>query len=608
MNSSMIPTCLKRQPRIRTRKSTSSRSSPTRGQALHMIPELSEEEEPSSPASVKARRRHAHLKLSDIRIAKDILVFQDVIPSDEYESLSSPRPAPSPPTSPSALLIDYASSPSPSSSRSRSLSPCNSAEMSYRPKSSPTIESDSSVSPASENASLPPTPTSDTEFFASSSRVCDSVRPLTIAKLHSSPQSYHDEPYDFDISVYETPELRQPFKNEQERHLHSDYDSTSPIHSESDSSDSEEAGDWYAREFSNILSLYSPAPRMSLAPIPEDPSLMSPTSPDRVPNSTPLILSNAEVSLPDPHHLPPVPAIPAHLRNLRPPPRMSVPSDFDFSLSEDDSDLFTSPAIHVTASPSISSFSYSSSSPSSSSSFYSGESGDCDVEFDVDVQFELEMDQPMCLPLSLPSTPIDLEADITNAFEELRSTVDASQPQPKHRPSHLQLSSSAINHSTPSDLLASDEVTLGTGGRVLRSRWSSSTLSSTYSSQEELNRSSLLSPSKLRFYFSGSKSKKASRGRKSSGAGVSSLPPTPMVPVTPRTPSASRTQHVRGGSKESTSSDVGHSSRPSSGVRRRPSTGTCSIAGSDSGCSDCSSSSNGLRRKPIPIEMFLRNN
>ncbi|KAJ8496787.1 hypothetical protein ONZ45_g12303 [Pleurotus djamor] len=309
-----------------------------------MIPELSEEDEPSSPASIKARRRHAHLKLSDIRIAKDILVFQDVIPGDEYESLSSPRPAPSPPTSPSALLIDYASSPSPSSSRNRSLSPCNSAEMSYRPKSSPTIESDSSFSPASENASLPPTPTSDTEFFASSSRARDSVRPLTIAKLHSPPQSYHDEPYDFDISVYETPELRQPFKNEQERHLHSDYDSISPIHSESDSSDSEEAGDWYAREFSNILSLYSPAPRMTLAPIPEDPSLMSPVS---SPSPSPVKTRRFSKPLPDiprpsaqldpaypvkrrsiptrPPPPPPVPAIPAHLRrSLRGWPRSTA--------------------------------------------------------------------------------------------------------------------------------------------------------------------------------------------------------------------------------------------------------------------------------------------
>ncbi|KAL0957968.1 hypothetical protein HGRIS_000145 [Hohenbuehelia grisea] len=654
MNSTTVSSFLKRRARIRTRRPT--HSSPLNGEYLHIIPELSEEDEPSrascssppcsppsspirslSPAqAVKAKRRQGNLKLADIRIDRDSFVqLDDDIPASS-SLLCSPRPAPRPPASPQASDNHYKSA-SPDSFRltfsemgasyhfpQPPLSASRSPSFDFRGLSSPSPSlscssaSSQDSSPSLRSVGLPTTPSSSDDEFPETPSLsirCPSIRPLVIAKASSSTK---DDDYDFDISVYTSPELLQPYKNDEELRFQS------PVEPSSEpESDSEEASAWYTRELADVLTLCSPLPpacplkpsrpesifgplrpssptpaprnRRQSKPLPEVPRLALPSAQldPAFPRRRPSIPKYA----PPP---PPVPALPAH---LRPPPRMPIPADLD--LSRDDVDYeydFTSAYM---CSPTVS---------TPSEYAFAQPEDDCDVEFDVDVQFDLDIDVPMRLPLSIPGTPIDFETDIAHAFEELRlRSVDApvSSQAPVAAPAHIRtsmhISESPIACQTPDsyDFDASpaddEEDVFGypnaTPERALRSRWSSSTLSSTTDERP--------SPaSKLRLYFGGAggAKKRSSSGARKASVSIASPPPTP---------SHTRRRHTRGPSVASDVMVIGygypHANGGATGVRRRGSTSSGSITGSDAGSFDssCSSGSSGLRRKPIPVEMFL---
>ena len=268
-----------------------------------------------------------------------------------------------------------------------------------------------------------------------------------------------------------------------------------------------------------------------------------------------------------------------------------------------------------------------------------------------DITFDL--DYSMMLPLSLPASPFDLEADFAMSLEKLRTEdaeVESSAPaepkeeapeqvlevpQPAPQPQELVLDdifspvSSAFSfspapsiqfHPSPSPSPASlKQKVYNDDEKVLKSRWSTSTLGSV---REEHERRSGAS-SKLRLYFGGQSPSSSNKSKRtsSSAAAAKKVPPTPTSPfgglMSPRKPSRgytttsspgasspSRNGHGRGHSRGSSEVMVIGYGGGGVGVRRRGSVATVSDAGSEESAS--STSSSGLRRKPIPIEMFLR--
>ena len=215
---------------------------------------------------------------------------------------------------------------------------------------------------------------------------------------------------------------------------------------------------------------------------------------------------------------------------------------------------------------------------------YSSESDDFRFDVDLDVHVEGGAGYPMMLPPSLPSSPNETDIDAT-CFERA-----SMQPTTTTTSCYDDLSPSP----TP----------------MLKSKWSSSTIGSIREEHERRGPSA-----KLRLYFGGGGGGKQ-RGSKNSKVVV------PQTPTSMKSPS--RTSYATKSPAAATRSPRGyyghgrHSSRESDvmiigyghhgngvGVRRRGSvTPTISDAGSDD--SALSSASSGLRRKPIPVEMFLR--
>ncbi|KAF5379980.1 hypothetical protein D9757_010261 [Collybiopsis confluens] len=107
----------------------------------------------------------------------------------------------------------------------------------------------------------------------------------------------------------------------------------------------------------------------------------------------------------------------------RPPPRMSIPADFGFFSGDsdssddenDDDNVSTYYAEAEDFTPSTSSGSFYSQ-PSHIERFSISDFDEGELHFAVDT----DIDRPIMLPLSLPNTPIDLEADIANGLAELR--------------------------------------------------------------------------------------------------------------------------------------------------------------------------------------------
>jgi hypothetical protein len=268
-----------------------------------------------------------------------------------------------------------------------------------------------------------------------------------------------------------------------------------------------------------------------------------------------------------------------------------------------------------------------------------------------DITFDL--DYSMMLPLSLPASPFDLEADFAMGLEKLRTEdVEVEQPssaldepkqeapeqiapeqipavpQPASHPQELVVEdifspvSSTFSfspapsiqfHSNPSPSAspALKHKVYNDDEKVLKSRWSTSTLGSVREEHERRGASS-----KLRLYFGGQSPAKSKR---TSSSATKKIPPTPTSPfggfISPRKPSRGYTPSPPGASPSRNGHGRGHSRGSSDvmvigyggggvGVRRRGSVTTVSDAGSEESAS--STSSSGLRRKPIPVEMFLR--
>ncbi|KAG7092703.1 hypothetical protein E1B28_009033 [Marasmius oreades] len=297
---------------------------------------------------------------------------------------------------------------------------------------------------------------------------------------------------------------------------------------------------------------------------------------------------------------------PPSLKITKPFPRMSVvPLD---TLEEDDVGD-TSLLSYYGVSPSYGAFSSSSSSSSRASL------GDFELQFEMDLESDLKF------PVSLPGSPSDVEADEDGDDEWMASPTEeqllVKQDQFEGSRDHTELDEKRPVH-------------------ALRSRWSSSTLSSIHHLQSPRTPSTV---SKFKHYLRGSINKKEGtshrKGKRgvvvlgpSSSAFMSASPPTPFSPSaksirfanTPIPRSPSTTASSFGSPQSPTFSDVEEmmsfsaflpvgspttkppiptSPKPTR-VRRRPSTS------SSSNTSTTSSGSERLKRKPIPVEMFLR--
>jgi len=364
---------------------------------------------------------------------------------------------------------------------------------------------------------------------------------------------------------------------------------------------------------------------------------------------------------------PPVPPIPVHLRPesissitscsktlpttaRRPPPRSSIPADCDFELDiedrgDDASSEFSFSMYDIDLGEREGETFQSPVSSYSQSSFNDDEGLSAqEITFDLDYS--------MMLPLSLPASPFDLEADFAMGLEKLRtedteveqpsSALDepkeevpeqiapeqiAEVPQSAPHPQELvddifSPVSSAFSFSpapsiqfhscpSPSPSPALKHKVYNDDEKVLKSRWSTSTLGSVREEHERRGASS-----KLRLYFGGQSPAKSKR---TSSSAAKKVPPTPTSPfggfISPRKSSRGYTPSPPGTSPSRNGHGRGHSRGNSDvmvigyggggvGVRRRGSVTTVSDAGSEESAS--STSSSGLRRKPIPVEMFLR--
>ena len=262
-------------------------------------------------------------------------------------------------------------------------------------------------------------------------------------------------------------------------------------------------------------------------------------------------------------------------------------------------------------------------------------------------EITFDLDYSMMLPLSLPASPFDLEADFAMSLEKLRTEDPEVEqpssalaepkeeapeqilevPQPAPQPQELVLDdifspvSSAFSFSpapsvqfhsypSPSPSPPLKHKVYNDDEKVLKSKWSTSTLGSVREEHERRGASS-----KLRLYFGGQSPSKSKR----TSSSTKKVPPTPTSPFgalispkktsrgyTPSPPSASPSKSGYGRGHSRGNSDViviGYGGS-GVGVRRRGSVTTVSDAGSEESTS--STSSSGLRRKPIPVEMFLR--
>lgn len=309
--------------------------------------------------------------------------------------------------------------------------------------------------------------------------------------------------------------------------------------------------DWYARQFNQILTLASPLPpTFAHGDVRRESSI-----------------SNFAI----PSYPPPPPPVPS-----RPPPRTSLPTDFDY-YDEDES--------------------------RSEGSVYSQQdiaTVDDVVDMYGTITFDLD-DVPMRLPLSLPDSPIDLDAGL----EELRMgtlgriKIKDSEKEREER-ERLERGKQVADNTMMYG--QRDEV------KVLRSRWSSSTLSSM---KEERERDS--AASKLRLFLSGAKAE--ARNSKSVPSPAISKRFSPMSPtkkqspISPKSPAYSSRFPSTPSSGYSDVMVIGREQTlRRSGSRSSTSTNSGSMLSftiSESSLESTGSGS-GLRRKPIPVEMFLR--
>ncbi|KAH9477377.1 hypothetical protein JR316_0009585 [Psilocybe cubensis] len=647
----------------------------------------------SSTHSLKAKRRRAMAHVSDIRIARESTHDDDIELSPLL--LSAPRPAPSPPTSSSEspdsfsltftnVAYKFPHPPTPSS-----LGGCESP--------TPSMSSLSS-SPCSRHGDMPLTPSSSDDESSTSSRSFNprraAIQPLVIAKHNPRPSSPFNE-----ISLSSS-SLLEPFKDSSEEPQVTSLTSAFMDDVYSYDSDPESDSEWYNREFSDFLSLYSPTPssfpiqqaRPESMFLSEDIDVASPKSQRRISKALPptpstpasrresVVVPSAEpkrsskresrrISIPK-YPPPPVPtasrpssmssrtssptSAPACNKTLphsirRPPPRMSIPLDceLDFDLAEieedDSSSAFSFSMYEIDLDYGIAEQPKSSGSSGSDPSVYSQPSFEEEEDHFDGQEITFDLDYSLMLPLSLPTTPFDLEADIALGLEKLRVqeetqvdlptiSIEEQQPAPTPEPTpepeqeivvddvFSPSSSSSFSFSpSPSVTSHSNDYFLAVPSsntakrplfneeKILKSKWSSSTLGSVREEHEHR-----ASASKLRLYFGGGQSPSKS-GKRGSAQSNKKVPPTPTSPFSLMTPRKSSRGYAVSPPPSASPSSRGHFRGTSSdvmiigyggGVRRRGSVSTVSDVGSED--SSSSTSSSGLRRKPIPIEMFLR--
>ncbi|KAH7909380.1 hypothetical protein BJ138DRAFT_1181082 [Hygrophoropsis aurantiaca] len=557
MNTLFSRASLKRSPRTQTRKSSisrpiigcpPSRSSTTtkhKTKALHIIPELSEIETDSADECLLAP--------------------------------ASPSPvAPSPRVTLSAYTFSI----------DDALLLVN--DELRTPPRSPALSASSSTSGSSDGVPTTPATSDDEDAFSFDlpspcmrpKRI--TIRPLCINKT----RSVIDEVEDIFESAEETVD-EQKVDAEEEVDDH----------------------DFYTHHFQDFISLYSPLPPSFPISRPDSPVLATVSESEAKPrgrsrHSKPLPL----IPIPTPPMstfplVPPVfpsvirrkriihaiPAYPPPPPPSRPPPRMSIPSDIedlDISLEEEDE----IERIEI-------------------EQIYEDETCDETPRLTVSVEEEeksiYSQDTAYTTPAppsasalspAFPETP-------TNAMYDLpRSSVDSDAPRSSVDscpPSSC--SSTGFSFSSSSDDHEFD-------APHLRSRWSSSTLSSLATRDEPR---SLLSP--LRGVF-GSRARRmpatptplSSRARHGPSLSAASFFPSPSPsPLTPRHLPPSSHAHSHFPSTPSPPSSPAARGIRRSQSRSSTSSGSGSVWGG-SECSDCSSSNGGLRRKPIPVEMFLR--
>ncbi|KAL1741301.1 hypothetical protein HDZ31DRAFT_76286 [Schizophyllum fasciatum] len=372
--------------------------------------------------------------------------------------------------------------------------------------------------------------------------------------------------------------------------LHIEKKSRQPASDAEDSdSDLEEGCAWYSRELASVVDMQPKLARRPTItgsrPRPESIYVASTSSTRVIPCHMPSPQLDPQYprrTFVIPKRAPPPPPAPE-----RTPPRESrVPED----LMVDDllDEYFNSPA----------------SSPSQSD--FSEESLLEDIPFLLEEEEEVSEDAPIQLPLCLPTSPFAVDFE----FDEHRGpfTLEA------HDEPEVQEDRSEDTHGDSES-------------HILRSRWSSSTLDSAYSAGPTSPKARLMKM--WNKHTSTPKSPKAPKTTKHAHSrSMSSYLASPRSPYfkfrpeevavvdyangLPPTASSSRFPraqlHMRSPSASTPPSQVIHSSAqaprspssstPPSNVIRSPSRQSCSSADS--------SDSAGLRRKPIPVEMFLR--
>ncbi|KAF8997506.1 hypothetical protein BDQ17DRAFT_1411410 [Cyathus striatus] len=198
-------------------------------------------------------------------------------------------------------------------------------------------------------------------------------------------------------------------------------DDETPAPQSSSEEDEESDGEWFASEFSKILSLCGDAPAPSGPARPESmvlpPSLSLPPTPP--PMKRRRSRSNSVRAPP-----PPVPPIPAHFRSQSTttigtvvedaeshptPPKSAVPEDEQDALSEFSLSLYVEEEADVE------------SVEVSTPSVYSQFSAEGEGEIEVDIDFDAQL----MLPLSLPGSPIDFERDVVWEVRRRLREVDS---------------------------------------------------------------------------------------------------------------------------------------------------------------------------------------
>ena len=328
--------------------------------------------------------------------------------------LMPPRSAPSPPTSPSPFC--YLPPTSPAHVATLSGSPdsfrLTFSDNIYLSFPHPPRPSSQNSSPSSPDSDLPTTPTSsDDEFsFTISQSPTPSPSERRIRSKRASIKPLFINKSAHCLARQNTSSC--PNENQQEKWEESESDS-----------DYDALNDWYTEQFSDVLTLCSSPSPSSVTP----PRTFPPARPDSLLSFSPLPVLSPPVSTGkswDSKPLPEIPAVffpspqldptfprrkraicatrplplPPTSPGARPPPSSSVPLD----MQVDEVDLLSQP------SPSI----------------YSQTD---EVE---DIELNMDWDMPLRLPLSLPTTPIDLEPEFARLGGHTRLSVipESSEP------------------------------------------------------------------------------------------------------------------------------------------------------------------------------------